>query len=361
MNADIIRQGELVGRDIMLYETTEVVGAVDHVLVAIKQSAVVGLSYKTPGLIGKKHALSWQSITNIGTDCVVAHSARSDASATGEPSATNPEIAAAQSITNLEVWTDGGEHIGHVVDVCFERTTGKIQQYLLLLKSEADKAPAEANSYLAEDEPTAALFGEEADEQEAEKQDNIGATNALMLLPEAIISAGQKRMMIAEEEVQNLHPYDQAIDLTSTLPGGRPADWLGEQLPAMPTDVNALLQKGQAFAGKVTEKVKQRAQQLNDQPLGQPSAASDTLPDITEQLQEKTEQVREQMHHQLRRAQEKAAEQLRKSQLEEKLGGTSLGRSLGKTLNRFTRSQTKADPADKDPIDIASFEVWEDD
>ncbi|MEL6261084.1 MAG: hypothetical protein AAFR12_08445 [Cyanobacteria bacterium J06626_6] len=354
MDTGIIRQGEIVGRDIMIYETTEVVGAVDHVLVVVKQAAVVGLSYKAPGLVGKRQPVSWNSIASIGADCVVLHS----------NTAAGPELATAQSITNLEVWTDGGEHIGRIVDICFDRSSGTVQQYLLLPKNDVDKGATNEPTNWAEAEPTAALFGEEENEESLDSaEENTDTGTALVLLPGAIISAGQKRMMISEEDAKNMHPYGQTIHIAAQKSGVLPAaDWIGEQLPALPTDVNSLLQKGQAFAGKVTDQVKQRTQQLTREQLNNPNAKEPSdLPDITEQLQEKTEQVRDQMQQQLRRAQEKAAEQLKKSQLEEKLGNTSLGRSLGKTLNRFTRSKPHPEPAEKDPIDIASFEVWEDD
>ncbi len=54
MDAAIIRQGELVGRGIMAYETTEEVGAVEHLLVDLKQAKVIGLLCKTAGLIGRE-------------------------------------------------------------------------------------------------------------------------------------------------------------------------------------------------------------------------------------------------------------------------------------------------------------------
>ena len=54
MDTATIRQGELMGKGIMAYETTEEVGRVAHLLVEMKAAKVVGLVYKAPGLDGAK-------------------------------------------------------------------------------------------------------------------------------------------------------------------------------------------------------------------------------------------------------------------------------------------------------------------
>ncbi|MGB3669759.1 MAG: PRC-barrel domain-containing protein, partial [Phormidesmis sp.] len=127
MDTAIIRQGELVGRGIMAYETTEEVGSVEHLLVDMKTARVVGLTYKTPGLIGRKQSLDWAQLVKIGGDRIVIQ--------TEVPEAIESQLSASQDITDLEVWTDGGDHIGQVIDVCFDQSTGQVQQYLFVLKA----------------------------------------------------------------------------------------------------------------------------------------------------------------------------------------------------------------------------------
>ena len=355
MDSAIIRQGELVGRGIMAYETTEEVGAVEHLLVDVQQAKVVGMSCKAPGLMGRKLSVDWEQLVKIGGDRIIIQ--------TEVPDAVTDHLSAAQDITDLEVWTDGGDHIGRVVDVCFDQSTGEVQHYLYALR---------VHEAVAVGEPTAELFGEEGNEDEEieslieaavnASDDNAEKVKVYKILPGAIISAGRKRMMVAEEEAKQAQAYEQLLDLAANkAETGLKADWRPEGLPEMPTDFGELLQKGQSLAGQVTERVKAQAKRLTDEQLKEREfGEAGTLPDITEQLQERTGQVKEQMQQRLEKArrvaQEKAKEQIEKRGLEEKLGGTAFGRRVGKQLGRFAK---KSEP--EETIDVESFEVWEDD
>ncbi|MEO0854975.1 MAG: hypothetical protein AAFY15_15940, partial [Cyanobacteria bacterium J06648_11] len=311
MDAAIIRQGELVGRGLMAYETTEEVGSVTHLLVDVKLAEVVGLAYKAPGIIGRQQQLDWQQLVKIGGDRIIVQSEA--------PDAVEARLAAAQDMTALEVWTDGGDRIGHIVDICFDQSTGKVTQYLFARRTQAPAEP---------EEPTVALFGEEEEETNNPKSKGSNAevnssaeinasaeTLVYVILPEAMISAGRKRMMISEEAAERSQPYAQRL----TLPPKQAqtdlrADWLPEQLPEMPADLNGLLQKGQTLAGQVTEQVRQRAKQFTDEQLrdrefGRELGEAGTLPDISEQLQEKTAQVKAQLQRAKEKAQERAREQ----------------------------------------------------
>ncbi|MGD1867831.1 MAG: PRC-barrel domain-containing protein [Phormidesmis sp.] len=302
MDSAIIRQGELVSRGIMAYETTEEVGFVENLLVDVQQARVVGLSCKTPGLMGRKLAVDWDQLVKIGGDRIIIQ--------TEVPEAVASQLSAAQDITDLEVWTDGGDHIGRVVDICFDQATGEVKQYLYVLK---------VQEAVTDDEPTAALFGEESSDGEIEALADAAVSSlsesslsesatekvtAYKILPAAIISAGRKRMMIAEDAAEKRQPYEQLLDLSPKKPeGDLRTDWRPEKLPEIPTDFNELLQKGQSFAGQVTERVKAQAKKLTDEQLrDREFGEAGTLPDITEQLQERTEQVKEQMQQRLEKA-----------------------------------------------------------
>ncbi len=337
MNATIIRQGELVGREVMAYETAEAVGIVEYLLVDVKRAQVVGLMCKTAGLLGRKQSLSWSQLVNIGRDCLVIHSEISS-----EFAAVEDQLAAAQNMVGLEVWTDGGDLIGQVVDLSLELETGMVQQYLFTLH--APSAPSGSNA------PVADELNDDFDAEEPA----IAPVIAYAIAPGAIISAGRKRMMVAEEDARRSQPYEQPLNLTAKpTAGSASADWRPEQLE-MPADFGDLLQRGQSFAGKMTERVKQQAKRFTDDRFAdQGPGDSDALPEITEQLQAKTDQVRQQMQQRFT----KAKGQL-DHQLEDRLGNTPLGRSLSEQLNRFTRPPVSERP---DPIDVEAFEVWEED
>ena len=348
MDSVIIRQGELVGRGIMAYETTEEVGSVEHLLVDVQQAKVVGLSCKTQRLMGRKLLLDWEQLVKIGGDRIVIQ--------TEVPEAITAQLSAAQDITDLEVWTDGGDHIGRVVDVCFDQATGEVQHYLYVLK---------VKEFAIDDGPTVALFGEEEEIEalvdaavNSVSDDAVETVTAYKILPGTIISAGRKRMMIAEEEAKRSQPYEQPLILPAKkTETGLRTDWRPEKLPEISTDFNELLQRGQSLAGQVTERVRAQAKKLTDEQLREREFGdAGTLPDITEQLQERTEQVKEQMQQRLEKATEKAKEQIERSGIEEKLGRTAFGRSIGKQLGRFAKKDKV-----EETIDVESFEVWEDD
>lgn len=352
VESSIIRQGELVGRGLMAYETTEEMGSVVHLLVDVKQAQVMGLAYKTTGLVGRKQDLGWEQVVKIGGDRIVIQSEA--------PDTVETQLAASQDITNLEVWTDGGDHIGRVVDVCFDQQSGVIAHYLFVLK---------VQEATIENEPTAALFGEDSTHDDIELETPQTLTG-YRLLPATVISAGRKRMMIAEEDAKRAQPYDKPLTIAQEKSARLPvANWRPEQLPEMPAELGGLLEKGQALAGQVGDRMRQQAKRFTEEQFVDREIDAENQPDISEQLQEKTAQVKGQMQHQLQRAREKAQAQFEKAQeqidksgleerLEETLDKMPFGKSLGKRFTQLTRGQS-AD--DKDPIDVASFEVWEED
>lgn len=361
MDAAVIRQGELVGRGVMAYETTEEVGTVVHLLVDVRRSHVVGLTCKTGGLIGRKQSLNWDQLVNIGRDSlIVKMEAAPDFAVAGEA-----DLAAAQDMTGLEVWTDGGDRIGHIVDFCLNLETGEVQQYLFALDAESDSLLQPAPE--PEEIPTDSRLDEPLGVEEPVPNDeNLVAESVTVygIKPQAVISAGRKRMMISEAAARQSEPYEQLLNITAGSAQGTtesPINWRPEQLPEMPTDFNELLQKGQSMAGKVTERVRQRAKQFTDEQLAsQDFVSGDSLPDITEQLQEKAQQARQQMQSQFGKVRDRAKDQLDPSNLDidkTPLGKMPFGRSLGKTLGKFKRPQRPP----VDPIDVDAFEVWEED
>ena len=317
MDKAIIRQGELVGMGLMAYETTEEVGAVDHLLVDVASSEVVGFACKKGGLLGKKQSVSWTQLMKIGRDRIIIH--------TAVPASESIEnqLAAAQNVTGLEVWTDGGDHIGRVVDFCLEIETGKVQQYLFALNLR--------------------------DEAVEDSESGLETVEVFAIAPSTIISAGRKRMMIAEEDAKRAQPFGEPIAVEAV----RSASERSEPLP-MPTDLNEVLQGAQSLAGKVGDRVRQQAKKFTDEQSARrlEGEGAGSLPEITEQLQAKTEQVKQQMQKRFERA---------KEQLGDGLNDTPIGRSLSEKLGdigKFGRSQASTP---EEPIDVNAFEVWEDD
>ena len=329
--SEAIRQGELVGKGLMAYETTEEVGCVEHLLIDVKRSQTIALAYKAPGLIARKQSISWQNIVKIGGDRILVHT---------QPFADEPELTAAQNMTGLEVWTDGGDRIGTLVDLRIDRATGKVEEYLFALEHEQTQT-------IAFDAEPAAGHGPESD-----------AISVYAIDPKMIISAGRKRMMIAEADAQRSQAKGERIEIVSLQPLS------DRSTPALPTEIPAdfgrLFQQGKTFAEKATQQARERAKQFADERLAnQDLLEADSLPDITQQLQAKTEQAKQQIQQQLGRAAEKAEKA--KAQIDGQLGKSSFGRSLGSSFSQAIDKLKRPSDSSADPIDVDAFEVWEDD
>ncbi len=287
--------------------------------------------------------------------------------------AVESRLSAAQNMTDLEVWTDGGDLIGRVVDVCFDQSSGQIEQYLFTLRVEEEAAEVASQAVDQAVEQTAVLYGDE-DSLEAEEIAAANPVSVYAIEPRMMISAGRKRMMIAEEDARRSQPYHQQLNLPpQTVAQPVKSTWKPGQLP-IPTDFGELLQKGQSIAGQVSERVREQAKRVVDgnsaapfregeAPVppsyrgeGKERGQAGDLPDITEQLQEKTEQVK----RQFQKAKEKAKEQVGNRGLEKRLGQTAFGRALGNTFSKLNpQTSSQRFDTETDSIDVESFEVWE--
>ena len=274
----VLRQSSLLGRLMLDYDTTDELGRVDDLLVDLSQGQVVGLLCKGPLWQRQRPIYSWNQITNIGQDSLVLHGQR----------AAQPN-AAAQPMVGLEVWTDLGNCVGHIVDYRFERQ-GTVVQYL----------------FAQTEQP--GLYG---------------------LAPEAIISAGRKRIMVSAPSVEQADYFaNESIPLA-------PQDW---QTTAQATAQNT--------AQTLAEQVQQRAQGLSSyaQENWLTEDLNQQLQDKTRQLQDRTQGLRSQLNQQVSKAKK------RLSPLNKALEDT-----LENTLDQFSP------PTPPPSIDVDSFEVWVDD
>ena len=270
----VLRQGSLLGRLMLDYDTTDELGLVEGLLVDVAQAQVVGLVSNGPLWQRQRPTYSWTQIANIGADSIILH-----AQAAEMPSA------AAQPMVGLEVWTDTGNCVGRIVDYRFERQ-GAMVQYLV----------AQLNQ--------PGLYG---------------------LAPEAIISAGRKRIMVAASAMEQAEYFAD---------GAIPVDQQDWQVTAQTT------------AQSLADRVQQQAQGLSDyaQERWLPDNLNEQLQSTTRQVQDRTQGLRSQLNQQVSKAKK------RLSPLNKALENT-----LGDTFDKFS------DRTEQSTIDVDSFEVWEDD
>ena len=245
------------------YDTTNELGLVDSLLVDISQGQVVGIVCQGPAWQRQRPVYDWRQITNIGADSIVLHT-----------QGAQPPSAAAQPMVGLEVWTDMGNCVGQIVDYRFDRQ-GTILLYLFTRPDQSG------------------LYG---------------------LFPDAIISAGRKRIMVSAQAIEQ-------------------ADYFADEV--IPPDSQDWQSTAQVTAQSLADQVQQRAQKLSD--YAQERWLTE---DLNEQLQSTTQDLRSKLNKQVSKAQKRLR---------------PLNKALENTLEKFD-NQT-----DTPAIDLDSFEVWEDD
>jgi uncharacterized protein YrrD len=276
VDQDRLRHSQLLNRLVIDYDTTEAIGLFDTFLVEAKPSQITGIICKTGRLGHRKQTFAWSQVLSIGNDSILIRT---------RPAADRPPDSAAQEMIGLEVWTDSGDKAGHVADYLFDLKTGAVTLYLF---QEGLR------------ELTEGLYG---------------------LSPEAILSVGRRRMMVAADALAQAEIYAAGLNQRAA----QAADFLKSDYEQTRQDWSVLKQGAQTWLGKL----QRQTQKLSEY-------TQENLPELTEQLQEKTQGVRDQMRQ-------------RVDQLKDRLQQTGL----------TPPGDALADQPDT--LDIEAFEVWEED
>ena len=139
-NASLIRQSQLLGRLVLDRATTETLGHVAALWVDPKAARVLGLVLRSGQLPigGALRACAWSQLVAIGQDSVLV-----DVGPAGDR-LQQPE--GAFDLVGHEVWTDGGNRVGTLVDVEFAPEDGRVECYLFRRESAPETAYAIAAS-----------------------------------------------------------------------------------------------------------------------------------------------------------------------------------------------------------------------
>ncbi|MEM8613506.1 MAG: hypothetical protein AAGF93_15905 [Cyanobacteria bacterium P01_H01_bin.105] len=276
-NESVLRQGSLLGRLMLDYDTTEELGLVDGLLVDLNQKSVVALVCKGPVWQRQRPVYSWARIVNIGTDSIVIHGQGAELSSQS-----------AQPMVGLEVWTDTGNCVGQIVDYRFERS-GTVIQYLFAQPGQPG------------------LYG---------------------LRPEAIISAGRKRIMVSAPSVE------QAEYIAGDVTPIEQQDWQSTAQTTAQSLADQVQQRAQEWSGYAQERW--LSDDVNEQLKAQ-----------RQQLQDRTQGLRSQLNQQVSKAKKQIA---------------PLNKALENTVeNALDKFGDKKEHTDRPTIDLDTFEVWEDD
>lgn len=256
-----IRQSELLGRLVIDLETTEALGKLSQFRVDLQTHQIAGFVCRT-GLLGREQTpVMWVQVESVGQDSVLV---RKSAQAITERFDQSLELG------KQAIWTDAGNKVGHLVDYCIDLQTGAVTQYLFT-------APGWQ-----------------------------GLTEGIYtFLPRAVVSAGQKRLMVQHAALENADQFLPGV--TDRLTGVLQQDF---------KQTRADLEGVTDSAQEVADKVQQQTQQLTEQARSQ-------MGQVFGQLKQRGKQLRSQVNDRVA----DAAANLQDSQArhrEERLPGTTI-------------------------------------
>ncbi len=281
----IVRRSEVLNLMVMDRGTMQEVGRVERLWMYPQAHRVLGVICKGGGLLAKKRwAYKLPQIESLNQGNIWVE---------GPGGSPSPEqVRQLETLIDHEIWVDGGDRLGVIVDCLFNRKTGQITQYLFV------------NNRLRQ---------------------LIDASNPLR--PEEILSFGNNRVLVSPQAVARLRrerpnlretfsqmkeqarsEYEQVTNQTQE----RVRNW-GEEAK---TAKERLAEQ----AALLKQQAAERAKALQEQ------AAQEILPQITEQAQELSQKVGEQYHTVQRRAQDFVEELPPLEQLGEEMRG--YGRDL---------------------------------
>ena len=251
-----IKHSDVINQIVLNRQNTEEIGRVAELWLDPIAHQVLGLVCKS-GLLGrKKRSFTWVEIEAIGSDSILVY-LDSETAAKKPPSV--------ESIVGHQLWTDGGNQAGTLMDYRFDPQTGKVVEY---------------------------IFGSKGWR---------GLTDGTYRLPPvAIASVGGKRVMAIETMVQNAEHYTGGINHKIS----QAAESLKDDYAKTKEDMAALVEGAQGLATQVqetTKKVAENTQEKLSDVAGQVQEttkkvagnAQDKFSDVADQVQETTKKVAE--------------------------------------------------------------------
>ena len=225
------RQSELLDRLVLDFYTTEIVGRVKKLWLDVKSNRVKGLTCASGTFNREKHSFPWDKVVTVGNDSILVK--------TEDREDLDPE--SFDNVVGLKVWTDAGNKAGRLADYCIDITTGNITAYLF-----------NSNGW----------------------RGIAGGT--YVLDPEGVVTVGKKRIIVAENTIQNAQQYEEGI--TQKILHAK--QFVREDIAKSRSDFGAAVRNTQ----KAAERLQTKAHHATE-------VAKEKLSDAVKQLQHKTKQV----------------------------------------------------------------------
>ncbi len=226
-----VKQSALLNQLVLDFDTTEIVGRVKKLWLDVKSHQVKGLTCACGLFDREKRLFSWHKVVTVGQDSILVNA--------GEREIEQPE--SINKVIGLKVWTDAGNQVGKVVDYCIDPKTGAVVAYLFA-----------SNGWR-------------------------GIANGTYILsPEAVITVGSKRIIVAEEKIENAQQYEEG--LSKKIQHAK--QYIQEDITKSQSDFNVAWQNSQRAASQLQTKAHHATEVTREK-----------LSDVTKQLQHKYPKV----------------------------------------------------------------------
>ena len=222
---EVMKHSQLLKRLVLDQKTVEARGRIEKLCLNAQSHQVIGFICQS-GVFGKqKKVFAWKQIETIGTDATLVNG---DSEQEGLDEFNNTI-----NIIGNEVWTDTGEKVGLIVEYLLNIKTGAVVNYLF-----------KSNGWR-------------------------GVLNSLYLLPpEAVSSAGNKRVIVVNSSIENPQCYTEGV----AKKVGLVQDFLQEDLVRTREHINVakrearkLIVDFQETAKIVKEQAQEKAQVVTEQ------------------------------------------------------------------------------------------------
>jgi uncharacterized protein YrrD len=221
-SATILRHSQLLNQLVLDRDTTEALGRIEMVWMHPSAHRVMGFICK-PGFMSKqRYAFNLKQLYRLGSESILVSSRAVET--------TLKDVRLLESLINHEVWTDGGENLGRIVDCLFNRKTGSITQYLL--KSGGWR----------------------------------GFTSGIyQLSPSSIMSFGSRRVLVTASVSENLPLFQEGLEERISQVGDRIKTGYTQELESLTSRAHQLTQKAEDRLQKLNQQTSRQVKSFTHQ------------------------------------------------------------------------------------------------
>lgn len=215
-------------------DTADALGPITEVWVDPRQHQIIGIGCGG-GLGRRSQRFPWSQVVSIGHDGLVLR-----ASLSSPNDAEDNPFGDAIALADVEVWSDYGDCLGTLVDYRFSPSTGEVLHYHFTTPT----APA------------------------SDSADGL-RPGCYALPPQAVISLGRRRMMMAHEALAQAERLGEAVPPRTATPrsplDALPLDQVLEHIPDPKQTWDATLDKTRQARTQFSEQFQEQGQRLQSE------------------------------------------------------------------------------------------------